>query len=90
MSGYWRFAMRRFFLMECSFMDRDELIHLIHQGPVRVRMNNGDVWEIPSAEFAIVGDLHAAVLVRDDDGIRRAKILSLVCMCSAEPMERTS
>jgi hypothetical protein len=56
-------------------MDRDELVHLIHQGPVRVRMNNGDVWDIPSAEFAIVGDLHAAVLVRDDDGIRRAKIL---------------
>ena len=68
-------------------MDRDELIHLIQQGPVRVRMNNGDVWDIPSAEFAIVGDLHAAVLVRDDDGVRRAKILSLVGMCSAEPME---
>ena len=68
-------------------MDRDELIHLIQQGPVRVRMNNGDVWDIPSAEFAIVGDLHAAVLVHDDDGVRRAKILSLVCMCSAEPME---
>lgn len=71
-------------------MDRDELIHLIQQGPVRVRMNNGDMWDIPSSEFAIVGDLHAAVLVRDDDGIRRAKILSLVCMCSAEPMEPAS
>lgn len=68
-------------------MDRDEMIHLIQQGPVRVRMNNGDVWDIPSAEFAIVGDLHAAVLVRDGDGVRRAKILSLACMCSAEPME---
>ena len=68
-------------------MDREELIHLIHQGPVRVRMNNGDQWDIPSAEFAIVGDLHAAVLVRDEDGIRRAKILSLVCISSAEPME---
>jgi hypothetical protein len=54
-------------------MDRDELVHLIHQGPVRVRMNNRDVWDIPSAEFVIVGHLHAAVLVRDDDGIRRAK-----------------
>ena len=56
------------FVRESCFMDRDELIHLIQQGPVRVRMNNGDVWDIPSAEFAIVGDLHAAVLVRDDDG----------------------
>ena len=68
-------------------MDREELIHLIQQGPVRVRMNNGDVWDIPSTEIAIVGDLHAAVLVRDDDDIRRAKIFSLVCVCSAGPME---
>lgn len=68
-------------------MDRDELIHLIRQGPVRVRMNNGDVYDIPNAEFAIVGDLHAGVLVRDEDGVARARILSLVCMCSAEPYE---
>jgi hypothetical protein len=67
-------------------MDRDELIHLIRQGPARIRMNSGDEWDIPSAEFAIVGDLHAAVLVRDGDGVRRAKILSLVYMCSAEPV----
>ncbi len=71
-------------------MDRDELIHLIQRGPVRVRINNGDVWDIPSSESAIVGDLDAAVLVRDDDGVRRAKILSLDCMCSAEPMEPAS
>jgi hypothetical protein len=30
------------------------------------------------------------VLVRDDDGLRRAKILSLVRMCSAEPLEPAS
>jgi hypothetical protein len=68
-------------------MDRDELIHLIQQGPVRVQMNNSDEWDIFSAEFAIIGDVHAAVLVRDGDGIRRAKILSRVCVCSAEPLE---
>lgn len=68
-------------------MDRDELIHSIQQGPVRVRMNKGDHWDIPSSEFAIVGDPHAAVLIRDDDGVRRAKILSLVRMGSAERME---
>lgn len=53
-------------------------------------MNNGDMWDIPSTEFATVGDLHAAVLVRDDDGTRRAKTLSLVRMCSAEPTEPAS
>ena len=71
-------------------MDRDELIHLIRQGPVRVRMNNGDVYEIPDSEFAVVGDLHAAILVRDDDSVLRARILSLVCICSAEPYEIAS
>ena len=68
-------------------MDRDQLIELIRQGPVRVRMNNGDVWDIPSSEFGIVGDLHAAILHRDPDGVLRSKILSLVCICSAESME---
>ena len=28
-------------------MDRDELLYLIEQSPVRLRMNNGDVWDIP-------------------------------------------
>lgn len=68
-------------------MDRDELVNLIRQGPVRVRMNNGDIYDIPDREFGVVGDLHAAVLVRDDDGLLRARVLSLVCMCSAEPYE---
>lgn len=50
-------------------------------------MKNGEVYEIPSSEFGIVSDLHAHVLVRDDAGKLLGRILSLVCMCLAEPYE---
>jgi hypothetical protein len=45
------------------------------------------VYDIPNSEFAIVSDLHAHVLVRRPDGRLGSKILSLVCMVSAEPYE---
>ncbi len=66
-------------------MDREELNQLIKEGPVLIKMNNGDTFEIPSPEFAVVSDLHVHLLVRSEsDGKLRAKILSLVCICSAE------
>ncbi len=68
-------------------MHRDELAGLIKQGPVRIRMNNGDVWDIPSSEFGIVGDLHAHILHRDADGLLRGRTLSLIAMCSAELLD---
>jgi hypothetical protein len=68
-------------------VDREALVEMIRSGPVRVRMNNGDEYDIPNSEFAIVSDLHAYVLVRKPDGRLGAKILSLVCMVSAEPYE---
>lgn len=71
-------------------MDRKPLVDLINEGPVRIRMNNGDQFDIPSSEFAIVSDLHVHVLVRDKDGTLRSRILSLVCICSAEPYELAS
>lgn len=71
-------------------MDREALVNLIRQGPVRVTMNNGEQYEIPNSEFGIVSDLHAVILVRDAQGVLREKILSLVCMCSAEPFELAS
>jgi hypothetical protein len=68
-------------------MDREALTELIKQGPVLVKMNNGDAYEIPSSEFALVSDLHVYVLVRSEsDGKLRAKILSLVAICSAETL----
>jgi len=67
-------------------MDREGLNTLIRQGPVRIRMNNGDTYDVPSIEFATVGDIAAAVLVRGDDSKLRPLHLALVAMCSVEPL----
>ena len=48
-------------------MDREELTQLIAQGPVRIRINNGDTFDITGSEMAIVSDISAAVLVRKDE-----------------------
>ena len=40
-------------------------------------MNNGDTYEVPSPEFALVGDYSVAVLTRDD-GRMLNKLLALV------------
>jgi len=68
-------------------MGREELLALVRQGPVRVQMNDGSVYEVPSSESCVVGDLHATVLVRDDEERLRNITLARVCMCSAEPYE---
>jgi hypothetical protein len=70
-----------------TLVDREALMELILSGPVRVRMNSGDEYDIPNSEFAVVNDLHAVVLIRQPDGRLKTKILSLVCMVSAEPYE---
>jgi hypothetical protein len=66
-------------------MDRQELTDWIRQGPVRVRMNNEDTFDIPSSEFATVSDISAAVLVRDNWRLIH-RDLALVCMCSVEEL----
>ena len=71
-------------------MDREELSHLIAQGPVRVRMDNGDTVEIPRAEMATVSDISAAVLVRGEDGRLRHRHLALVCICSVEELSEAA
>jgi hypothetical protein len=70
-------------------MDREELSHLIAQGPVRIRMNNGETVDIPHSEMATVSDISAAVLVRDEDGKLRHRHLALVCICSVEELSET-
>jgi hypothetical protein len=68
-------------------MDREALMEMIRSGPVRVRMNDGDEYDIPNPEFAVVSDSHAHVLVRRPDGRLGARMLALVSIVSAEPYE---
>jgi hypothetical protein len=68
-------------------MDRETLTDAIKEGPVRVAMNDGSVYEIPSHEFAIVDQTAAHILTKADDGKYRAKILALVCMVSIEKFQ---
>lgn len=71
-------------------MDRRELNELIRQGPVRIRMNNGEKYDVPGMEFAMVSDNSAAVLVSGEDGKLRTKHLALVAVCSVEPLSKQS
>jgi hypothetical protein len=45
-------------------MEPDEIRDWIRRSPVRIRMNNGDTFDVPSPEFALVGDYSVAVLSR--------------------------
>jgi len=67
-------------------MDREELTELISKGPVRIRMNDGQVYTIESSEFAIVSDIAASVLYRAEDGKYRTMYLPLVTMSGVEPL----
>lgn len=67
-------------------MEPIDLSTLVQAGPCRVKMNNGDAWEIPSPEFCLVGEYTAAILHRDDDGVMRNKLISLMNICSGEPI----
>ena len=61
-------------------MDRDRLLEELRIGPVRVFMNDGSSFLIPSREVAVVDQIAVSVLFRDDTGIWRTHVLSLVCM----------
>ncbi len=71
-------------------MDREELTRRIAQGPVRIRMNNGETVDIPSAEMAMVSDISAAVLVRGEVGRLRHRHLALVYICGVEKLSEAS
>jgi len=68
-------------------MDRETLVDAMADGPVRVVMNDGRSFDIPSSGFAIVDTTAAHILTKDGDGKLRARILSLVCMTSVERIE---
>ena len=65
-------------------MDRDRLLEELRIGPVRVFMNDGSSFLIPSRAVALVDQIAASVLYRDDAGIWRTRVLSLVCMTRIE------
>ena len=67
-------------------MDRDRLLGEIRTGPVRVHMNDGTSFLIPSREVALVDQIAASVLYKADAGIWRTHVLSLVCMTRIERM----
>lgn len=64
-------------------MEPEELKDALRQGPVRVTMNNGDVFEVPHSEFMSVGDYTAALLVRAD-GVARHRLVSLINISDVE------
>ncbi len=67
-------------------MDREELMTLIRKGPVRILMNDGESYEVPSVEFATVSDIAASVLYLAEDGKMRMMHLPLVTMSGVEPI----
>lgn len=68
-------------------MDRKELLDLLREGPIRIRMNDGRAYEVPSIEFASVSDIAAAVLHKsEEDGKWRHVHLPLVTMTAVEPL----
>ncbi len=58
-------------------MEADELRAWLAKSPIRIRMNNGDTYDVPSSEFALVSDNSVAVLARDN-GRMLNKLLALV------------
>ena len=70
-------------------MDRDELVTMLRNGPVRVTMNDGSQYVIPPiGENSMVSSLSVHVLYQDEkDSKWRFHVLSLLTMVRAEEME---
>ena len=68
-------------------MDRETLTNAIKGGPVRVTMNDGSKYEIPSLEVCLVSEISAYVLYRDENEKWRTHILSLVGMTRIEELK---
>lgn len=64
-------------------MEPDELKDALRQGPVRIKMNNGDTFDVPHSEFISVGDYTAALLIREN-GQARHRIVTLVNISDVE------
>jgi hypothetical protein len=67
-------------------MDREELNAILQNVPIRIRMNDGRSYDVPSREFITVSDIAASVLYRAQDGKLRHVYLPLVTMTAIEPL----
>ncbi len=70
-------------------MEPDEVRAWLRRTPIRVRMNNGDPYDLPGQEFAIVGDYSMSVLVRDEGRLLN-KILALVNISEITEIEQSA
>ncbi|XZE19928.1 hypothetical protein SH449x_005259 [Pirellulaceae bacterium SH449] len=65
-------------------MDKQVLDNAIAEGPIRITMNNGEIFDILDPKTVLVDATTAYVLRRAEDGKLRAVWLALVCMCKIE------
>jgi hypothetical protein len=49
-----------------NLMEPDEMKDWLRRCPIRIRMNSGDTYDVPSPEFALISDYSVAVLTRDN------------------------
>lgn len=72
-------------------MEPDEVKDWLRRCPIRIRMNTGDTYEVPSPEFALVSDYSVAVLTREN-GRMLNRLLALVSISEiidlSEPADR--
>ena len=66
-------------------MDREELTQLVRSGPIRIRINDGRFYDVPSSEMIVVSDISASVLYRSEhDGKLRTVHLPMVTMSGVD------
>jgi hypothetical protein len=58
-------------------MEPTEVRDWLRRCPIRIRMNTGDTYDVPSPEFALVSDYSVAVLTREN-GRMLNRLLALV------------
>ena len=69
-----------------EIVDRSTLLDALRRGPVRITMNDGSVFNVPSIELCAVTDISAYLVTLAEDGKWRGRHLALVCMVSVEEL----
>ena len=64
------------------------MLDALRRGPVRITMNDGSVFSVPSIELCAVTDISAYLVTLAEDGKWRGRHLALVCMVSVEEVSR--
>ena len=68
-------------------MDREELNKILEDCPVRITMNDGSAFIVPSREMALCSDIKLTLLAPDKEGVLRDVYLPLVTMAKVEEIE---